>query len=116
MLSQPEQAPTACAEPLTVFVCGPALSGEVLSGLTVRSGAVVWEGGTEPAPQPVEPIHAVHRIPIEGFDRLIVLVTDSGLYLTTIDSITALPPKLFAAVGDSQCLAEAERRQTQGQS
>jgi hypothetical protein len=44
---------------------------------------VVWEGGSEPAPQPVEPIRAVHHVPIEGLDRLIVPVADTGLYMTT---------------------------------
>lgn len=77
------------AKPITVFVCGPDLSGEVLTGLTVCNGAVVWEGGAEAAPLPVEPIHSIRHVPIAGCDRLIILATDAGLYVTTVDALIA---------------------------
>jgi len=79
----------ATATPVNVFVCGPTLNGEMLSGLLVRDGAVIWEGGAEPAPQPLEPIRAVHHVPIEGFDRLVLVVTNVGLYLSTVDDLIA---------------------------
>ena len=74
-------------KPVTVFVCGPALSGEVLSDLLVRDGAVVWEGRADPAPLPLEPIRAVHHVPVEGYDRLVLVVTDVALYLASIDDL-----------------------------
>jgi hypothetical protein len=79
------------SEAIHVFVCGPQLLGEHLSHLVVRDGTVLWEAreGADPAPKPVEPILAVRHVPIEGFDRLVVLVTEVGLYLTTIDDLTA---------------------------
>ncbi len=67
--------------PITVYVCGPSLSGEVLNEITVRDGALVWEDGTEPAPQPWEQIRAVHLVPVES--GLVLLVTDAGWYLAT---------------------------------
>jgi len=67
------------AKPITVFVCGPALQGELLTGLSMRNGAVVWEGGAEPAPLPVEPILAEYRVSMGV--GLIILETQVGVYL-----------------------------------
>ncbi|GAB4192756.1 MAG: hypothetical protein OHK0022_07100 [Roseiflexaceae bacterium] len=80
---------------ITVFVCGPTLNGEVLHGLDVRGGAVVWENGAEPAPQPAETIRAVHHLP--GDARLVLLMTDVALYLITADD---LPSQPFSIVRD----------------
>lgn len=76
------------AEPITVFVCGPRLCGEQLAGVVARQGALVWEGGSTPAPQLIEPILAVQHVWIEGIEGLVVLMTDAGLYLTTVDDLT----------------------------
>ena len=64
---------------ITIFVCGPTLQGEILTGLTVCNGAVVWEDGAEPAPQPVEPILAEYRVPVGT--GLSILVTEVGVYV-----------------------------------
>jgi len=76
-------------QPITIFVCGPTLRGEVLTGLTVQGGAVIWEGGAEPAPHPAEPIQAVHYLPVG--ERLVILLTEAGLYLTTVDDLVPQP-------------------------
>lgn len=78
---------------MTVFVCGPALRGEALTGLTVRDATVVWETpeGGEPPPQPLEPILAQYRLPVGA--GLLILVTEAGLYLVEADAVmSALPP------------------------
>ncbi len=80
---------------ITVFVCGPTLNGEVLHGLSVLNGNVVWENGAEPAPQPAELIRAIHHLP--GDERLVLLVTDVALYLTAVDD---LPSQPFSLVRD----------------
>ncbi len=76
----------------TVFVCGPSLCGEVLNRVTVRNGEVVWEQRAERVPQPAEPIRHIHHIPVS--DRLVLLVTDEALYLTTVDDLVNQPSLL----------------------
>jgi len=74
-------------QPITVFVCGPRLCAEQLSHLVAREGSICWEAGRSPAPQPREPIRAAQHVYVEGLERLLVLVTDAGLYLTTVDDL-----------------------------
>lgn len=68
------------ASQITVFVCGPDLSGEALDRITIRDRAVVWGEGDEPAPTPVEPIREVHYLHLKK--RLALVVTEQAWYLT----------------------------------
>jgi len=90
----------ATTQPITVFVCGPRLCAEQLSHLVARDGAICWEAGSSPAPQPHEPIRMAQHVYVEGLERLLVLVTDAGLYLTTVDDLL------------EQSLGQTDERQT----